>query len=264
MRLPALALVTAAALAGCASLGGAGASDTSDAPDASAPITASSTQPASVPQSSTPDAPVSSAPATFLASRTMTGGMCPDAVCSSTFAVSSDGAWNLVSNTASHFGVLSPGTLAALTVAAADTSMLEAPKFTGTCPSAYDGSEIIYSWSDVAGTTQTVSACDKAVPDSDPLVVALERAQEEAGAGPAAAPSDDLAALAQRTLEIAQAVIGLTEAEAVQTLAGVSSVPITSRVVARDGVGLPVTEDYSPTRVNLTVDSGHVTAVSVG
>lgn len=205
-----------------------------------------------------------SAPATFLASRTMTGGMCPDAACSSTFAVSSDGAWNLVSNTASHFGVLSPGTLAALTVAAADTSMLEAPKFTGTCPSAYDGSEIIYSWSDVAGH------------DADGVGVRQggarlrpprRRVGARAGGGrcrPRSRASATTSPRAQRTLEIAQAVIGLTEAEAVQTLAGVSSVPITSRVVARDGVGLPVTEDYSPTRVNLTVDSGHVTAVSVG
>lgn len=237
-----------AVLAGCTSAGTAPARSSAEPTVAPGPIST----------------PTSSAPATFLASRTETGGMCPNGECESTFAVSSDGAWYLVSSTMNRSGWLAPATVASLTSAVTSTSILSAPAFTGTCPIAYDGSEVIYSWRDGSGTTQTVSACDKAVSDDDPLVVALAQAQAEAGTGSTAAPTDDMAALGRRTVAIAQTVVGMTEADAAGTLASVSSVPITTRVVSRDGVALPVTEDYSPTRVNLTLVDGRVTAVSVG
>lgn len=203
-----------------------------------------------------------STPATFVASRTATGGRCVDGVCESTFAVASDGSWSLVSNAELRSGVLPAAVLAAIVGATASTTIPDAPPFTGTCPSAYDGSELIYAWRDTLGRTQTVSACDRAVPPSDPLVLALDQAQAQARAG--GSVPDDMAAQAERALAIAESVVGMAEAEAVETLTGVSSLRLTTRVVARDGVALPVTEDYSPTRVNLTVDDGRVTAVSVG
>ncbi len=206
---------------------------------------------------------VSPAPVTFLASRAATGGMCAGGACDVTFSVSSDGTWTLTSSDATSAGTLSPSATAALVDATTATEIADAPPFTGTCPTAYDGNELVYAWRDAAGATQTVSACDRAIADDDPLVVALAAASAEADSASAPA-TDDLAQQAARTEAIAQTVVGLPEDEAVATIEGVSSVRLTTRIVARDGVSFPVTEDYSPQRVNLTVESGIVTSVSVG
>lgn len=211
--LAAVVMVAGAMLAACSS--SSGAATTSTPPASTSPSSAPVTAPAE---------------ATFLASRTETGGMCPDGGCLASFAVSSDGTWNLVSSTANRSGALPADVLAALTTAATTTSLLDAPAFTGTCPTAYDGSEVVYSWRDSGGATQTVSACDKAVPDTDPLVTAL--AQAEGAAGIASGDG--------------------------------SSAKPASRIVERDGVSLPATHDYSPQRINLTIADGRVTAVSVG
>lgn len=61
--------------------------------------------------------------------------------------------------------------------------------------------------------------------------------------------------------EAAESLLGLAETDAVRQA---TANGWTVRIVARDGESFPVTEDYSPTRVNLTVASGEVTAVSVG
>lgn len=39
---------------------------------------------------------------------------------------------------------------------------------------------------------------------------------------------------------------------------------LTTRVVQRDGEQFPVTMDYSPQRLNLVIESGTVTAATVG
>ena len=59
----------------------------------------------------------------------------------------------------------------------------------------------------------------------------------------------------------AAALIGLTEDEA---LAAAAERGWEARVVARDGEGFAVTDDYSTGRVNLTIDAGLVVAVTVG
>jgi hypothetical protein len=54
------------------------------------------------------------------------------------------------------------------------------------------------------------------------------------------------------------AVVGLTVDEATKVLAELG---LTLRVVREDGVDLPVTADFSETRVNVAVETGTVTAV---
>lgn len=61
--------------------------------------------------------------------------------------------------------------------------------------------------------------------------------------------------------ELTDGLIGLTEAAAVDEAESGGWV---ARVVARDGEYYPVTKDYRLTRVNLIVDGGIVTSVSVG
>lgn len=60
---------------------------------------------------------------------------------------------------------------------------------------------------------------------------------------------------------VAKSVIGMAEAEAVQTL---NEAGLTSRVVFRDGEDYPATKDYSPTRVNLWIENDIVTKTTVG
>jgi heat shock protein HslJ len=60
---------------------------------------------------------------------------------------------------------------------------------------------------------------------------------------------------------LAASVIGLTEAEAQRT---VEEAGYSFRVVSRDGVGLAITEDYSVTRINVSVVADRVTDSYVG
>ena len=66
-----------------------------------------------------------------------------------------------------------PQTLTYLVEATASTTILSAPAFTGTCPIAYDGVELVYAWTSPDGQSHEVSSCDTAIPPDDPLVVAL-------------------------------------------------------------------------------------------
>jgi heat shock protein HslJ len=60
---------------------------------------------------------------------------------------------------------------------------------------------------------------------------------------------------------LAASVIGMTEAEAQRT---VEEAGYVFRVVSRDGVSFPITEDYSVTRINVTVVKNLVTESYVG
>ena len=215
-----------------------------------------------------PDAPVSSPPVTVVASRTATGGLCvTGSTCESVFTVSSDGTWAIGSDDQVQSGVLDAATLAAILDATTATTLPDAPPFTGTCPVAYDGQEVIYSWVDASNSTISVSACDKAVPPNDPLVLALDAAANQAtlSALPESpAPGDGMDAQAARTQAIANSVLGMPEDEAIATIEGVSSMKLTTRIVRRDAQTFMVTEDYSPTRVNLSIHAGIVTDATVG
>lgn len=63
------------------------------------------------------------------------------------------------------------------------------------------------------------------------------------------------------TLEQANTLLGMSEQEATQTA---QANGWTVRIAARDGEQFALTMDYSPTRVNLTVDGGFVTYVFIG
>lgn len=122
----------------------------------------------------TPSTTISIAPEAVLASVSATGGLCPDATCASVFTVHGDGAWTQTTGgQVEQGGTLPSQTLTYLTAAIASTTILSAPAFTGTCPIAYDGVELVYSWTGPDGDTHEVSSCDTAIPPDDPLVVAL-------------------------------------------------------------------------------------------
>ena len=111
---------------------------------------------------------------TLLASRTAQGGRCVNGLCERRYRVYVDGRWDYVANTRSSEGHLSPDDLAALQAAVDTTRILDADPFTGLCPTAWDGSEIVYVWFDDDGRHEE-STCTREIPDTDPLVEVLER-----------------------------------------------------------------------------------------
>jgi hypothetical protein len=74
-------------------------------------------------------------------------------------------------------------------------------------------------------------------------------------------PADGDLTITKETEALAASVVGMAEAQAQET---VEAADHTWRVVARDGVSFPVTEDYSPTRINATIDDGIVTETTIG
>lgn len=74
-------------------------------------------------------------------------------------------------------------------------------------------------------------------------------------------PVDDPSAISDETQALAEQVVGMSEATA---KAAVEAADHTFRVVARDGEQFAVTEDYSTTRINVTIEDGKVTEATVG
>lgn len=71
------------------------------------------------------------------------------------------------------------------------------------------------------------------------------------------APSDTAQAVAEK-------VIGMSEAEAIETIAGISSEALTSRIIRRDEESFMITMDYRLDRINLQIDDGIVTTTYIG
>ena len=63
---------------------------------------------------------------------------------------------------------------------------------------------------------------------------------------------------------VADEVIGMSEAEAIEAIAGISSEALTSRIVRRDEESFMITMDYRLDRINLQIDNGIVTTTYVG
>jgi hypothetical protein len=74
-------------------------------------------------------------------------------------------------------------------------------------------------------------------------------------------PVDDPLAVTAQTQALAASVVGMAEAEAEAAVTGANH---TFRVVTRDGEQFAVTEDYSPTRINVTVVGEKVTEATIG
>jgi protein-disulfide isomerase len=63
---------------------------------------------------------------------------------------------------------------------------------------------------------------------------------------------------------VADEVIGMSEAEAIEAIAGISSESLTPRIVRRDDENFMITMDYRLDRINLEIDNGIVTQASIG
>jgi hypothetical protein len=126
-----------------------------------------------------PNAAVSAAPQalgpTLLTIR-YTGGMCPNGACDTLLTINRDGTYARTSaQTPPKRGTLSPAQVAALTreMARADFARMKAVKFTGTCPSAYDGQELTYTFFTASGP-EVLASCTVDIDEASPLFVAVQ------------------------------------------------------------------------------------------
>ena len=108
---------------------------------------------------------------------TVHGGECPDGPCGSTTVVERDGRVHQTTPVAAEMGALSGDLLAALDVAVRNTDFvaIRARPFTGECPVAFDGQELIYEFG-APGGTQRIATCETDVDPNDPLFAAVTAA----------------------------------------------------------------------------------------
>ena len=108
----------------------------------------------------------------------------------------------------------------------------------------------------VTAATLALSACGTQSPDAETTSSALP-VPESSGSDMQFEPSDTAQAVAAE-------VIGMSEADAIQTIEGISSEQLTYRVTRRDDESYPMTMDYRLDRINLEIDNGVVTKASIG
>jgi hypothetical protein len=120
------------------------------------------------------DPPPTSGPA-VLAVMTSVGGRCTYGPCLDSFSVADDGAWRHAENGV----VVAEGRLPAddvvLLARAVERSAVVSgalPAFTGTCPTAVDGSEVTYEFT-VRNVVHRAATCERRISADDPGVRAL-------------------------------------------------------------------------------------------
>lgn len=102
------------------------------------------------------------------------GGECPAGACSTTVVLERDGRIHQAAKPPDDLGVVSPATVAALDAAirATDFAALRSHPFTGECPTAYDGQEIVFEFG-APGGTQRIASCEVEIDVGSPLFVAV-------------------------------------------------------------------------------------------
>jgi hypothetical protein len=108
---------------------------------------------------------------------TIHGGECAAVPCDSTIYLDADGHVHAATKPPNDLGQVPANVMATLTaaIAATDFAKLEAPQFTGECPTAVDGQELIFEFA-VAGGTQRIASCEVDIDWGSPLFVALAAA----------------------------------------------------------------------------------------
>jgi hypothetical protein len=124
-----------------------------------------------------PDPSVTPVPEGALMAVISRGGMCPAGACESAFIVERDGLVHLAAKPPNDIGQVLPDDLAALeqAIAAADYEEIRSHPFTGMCPTAVDGQELVFEFNAPAGI-ERIESCRVAVDYSDPLFKAVDKA----------------------------------------------------------------------------------------
>ena len=104
----------------------------------------------------------------------MRGGMCPAGACDSSVILDRDGRVHSAAKPPNDLGQADPEAMAALAAAiqATDFAALKSHPFTGQCPVAFDGQELIFEFS-VGTGTQRIASCEVDIDWGHPLFVAV-------------------------------------------------------------------------------------------
>jgi len=105
------------------------------------------------------------------------GGLCPDGPCGATVVIERDGRVHQAAKPPNDLGIVPPAVLAALDAAirTTDFAELRSHPFTGQCPTAYDGQEIVFEFG-VPGGVERIATCEVAVDFGSPLFRAASTA----------------------------------------------------------------------------------------
>ena len=104
----------------------------------------------------------------------MRGGMCPAGACDSSVILEPDGRVHAVAKPPNDLGRVDAQAMATLTavIQATDWATLRSHPFTGQCPIAFDGQELIFEFS-VGTGTQRIASCEVDIDWGNPLFVAV-------------------------------------------------------------------------------------------
>ena len=110
----------------------------------------------------------------------MRGGLCAAGSCDTSVILDRDGRVHSAAKPPNDLGRVSAEPMAALTAAIAQTDFaaLKSHPFTGQCPVAFDGQELIFEFS-VGASTQLIASCEVDIDWGHPLFAALGAALGE-------------------------------------------------------------------------------------
>ena len=102
------------------------------------------------------------------------GGLCPAGACDSSVILERDGRVHAAAKPPNDLGRADAAAMANLAAAiqATDWAALKSHSFTGQCPIAFDGQELIFEFGVGAGT-QRIASCEVAIDWGNPLFVAV-------------------------------------------------------------------------------------------
>jgi hypothetical protein len=124
-------------------------------------------------------------PAGPLVKVTTRGGECVNGPCGSIIEIARDGTVTEVVPGSTDLGIVPANVLAALDTAikAADFDTIRARPFTGDCPTAFDGQEVIYEFG-APGGTQRIASCETEIDSDSPVFAAVAAALRAVAAQP--------------------------------------------------------------------------------
>jgi len=102
------------------------------------------------------------------------GGECPDGPCGKTVMLERDGRVHEAAKPPNDLGLVPQAQVAAIDAAikATDFAVLRSHPFTGECPTAFDGQEVVYTFATPSGT-ERIASCEVDIDAGDPLFVAI-------------------------------------------------------------------------------------------
>jgi hypothetical protein len=118
--------------------------------------------------------PVAAGP---LVTMTTRGGECPEGMCGSAVVLERDGRVHRLAPDPAELGIVPPNALAALDTLVRTTNFdaIRARPFTGTCPMAYDGQEVIFEFG-APGGIERIASCETEIDVDSPLFAAVDAA----------------------------------------------------------------------------------------